>query len=84
MLMLTRRLQILLDDERYERLASQASQQGSSIAKLVREAIDARYPVVATRRGAAAEAILTAEPMEVPDEPAELKREIAETRAGRW
>lgn len=84
MLMLSRRLQILLDDERYERLARRASERGTSIATLVREAIDNRFPLVETRRGAAAEAILAAEPMDVPDEPADLKGEIAESRAERW
>lgn len=84
MLMLSRRLQVLLDDERYERLARQASERRTSIATLVREAIDSRFPLVEGRRGAAAEAVLAAEPMDVPDEPADLKREIAETRSGRW
>lgn len=83
MLMLTRRLQILLDDDRYDRLARQASERGTSIATLVREAIDSRFPLVEARRGAAAEVILAAEPMDLPDQPSDLKREIAEVRAGR-
>ncbi len=82
MCMLTRRLQILLDDERYERLARQAAERETSIAVLVREAIDVRYPPVDPRRRAAIGAILAAEPMPVPDDPSELKREIAESRRG--
>ncbi len=82
--MLTRRLQILLDEERYERLARQASERGASIATLVREAIDSRYPVVDPRRRAAASAILAAEAMPVPDDPAELKQELAGARPEPW
>ena len=67
--MLTRPLQILLDEERYERWAS--------IATVVREAIDSRYPVVDPRPGEAAAAIVAAAPMPVPDDPTELKRELA-------
>jgi len=81
--MLTRRLQILLDDERYERLARRATEGGTSIATLVRAAIDARYPADDPERRAAADAILAAEPMPVPEDPADLKREILETRS-KW
>lgn len=81
--MLNRRLQILLDDERYERLAKRAAERGTSIATLVRDAIDVRYPAVDPERRAAADRILAAEPMWLPDDPAELKREILETRS-KW
>ncbi|MDQ2826847.1 MAG: antitoxin, partial [Actinomycetota bacterium] len=64
--MLTRRLQILLDDERYERLARRAMEGDTSIAMLVRDAIDARYPAIDPERRALADAILTAEPMSLP------------------
>lgn len=84
MRMLSRRLQVLLDDDRYDRLARHAAERGTSIATLVREAIDSRFPLVETRRAAAAEAILAAEPMAVPDEPADLKREIADSRTAGW
>jgi len=46
--MLTRRLQILLDPERYDRLATRASERGASVALLIREAIDAAYPAPPT------------------------------------
>lgn len=81
--MLSRRLQILLDDERYERLARRAAERGSSIATLVRDAIDARYPAVDPDRRAAADRILAAEPVPVPDDPADIKSEILETRS-KW
>lgn len=74
-------LQILLDDERYERLARRATENGTSIAMVVRDAIDARFPAVDPEREAADKAILAAEPMPVPLDPADLKREILETRS---
>lgn len=80
MLMLTRRLQILMDEERYERLAARAAARGASVATLVREAIDTSFPPVEPRRAAAAAALLAAEPMPVP-EPHELRQELAELRA---
>ncbi len=36
-------MQILLDNERYERLEREARQTGRSVASLVREAIDLRF-----------------------------------------
>jgi predicted DNA-binding protein len=40
MAQLTRRTQILLDEERYRRLEERASQTGRSVASLIRDAID--------------------------------------------
>ena len=77
--MLSRRLQILLDDERYERLSRRAAVEGTSIATLVRDAIDARYPADDAGRRAAFERIRDAAPMPVPLDPAELKKEILDT-----
>lgn len=79
--MLTRRLQVLLDEDRYARLARRAQERGTSIATLVREAVDTAFPAVDPRKAAAAEAILTADPMPVPDVD-ELRRELDEIRAG--
>lgn len=81
MCMLTRRLQILLDDDRYERLARRAEERGASVAALIREAIDTVYPGVDTKRRAAAAAILDAEPMAVPDDVAALRAEIDSARS---
>jgi hypothetical protein len=73
--MLDRRLQILLDQERYEKVSREAARRGVSIAEVIREAID-RLPVDTDRRRAAIARILAAEPMEVPADPADLRREL--------
>lgn len=39
-----RRLQLLLDAERYARLAGEAERSGRSVAAVIREAIDFRFP----------------------------------------
>ena len=67
MLMLSRRLQVLLDDERALRLQHEAQRRGVAVAVLVREAIDAAYPSEMGSRARAAKEILRAEPMEVPE-----------------
>jgi hypothetical protein len=78
--MLERRLQILLDDARYRRLTTAARERGTSVAAVVRDAIDLALPADLAKKRAALEAILAAEPMPVPDVE-ELKREIAEGRS---
>ncbi len=82
MCMLTRRLQVLLDDRRYRRLHAEARARQASVGALVREAIDRTYPVSLERKRAAAKAILAAPPMAVPLELRELKAELDEIRAG--
>jgi hypothetical protein len=72
MCMLTHRLQLLLDDERYERVHALARQRGTSVATVIREAIDRGLPATERRRSAAARRILAAEPMPVADLLAEL------------
>lgn len=79
MLMLTRRLQVLLDDERYLRLAAEAERRSVAVAVVVREAIDAAFPADSDARMSAGRAILQAARMPVP-EPAELRREIEDSR----
>ncbi|MBW3604540.1 MAG: ribbon-helix-helix domain-containing protein [Actinobacteria bacterium] len=64
---LTRRLQVLLDDERVERLQRHADQRGTSVAALIRDAIDLAYPRRQDDRRRAAEEFLAAEPMPVDD-----------------
>lgn len=66
MSMLQRRLQVLIDDERHERLQALAKQRGVSIGELVREAIDRGLASPDRRRATAAARILAAEPMPVP------------------
>jgi predicted DNA-binding protein len=70
--MLSRRLQILIDEERYERVQALARQRGTSVATVIREAIDRGLPSAQQRRSAAARRILAAEPMEIGDVLTEL------------
>lgn len=66
---MTRRVQVLLDDERYERLALRAEQDGASVGALIRAAIDRTYPYRADRAQAAERFLASAEahPMEARD-----------------
>ncbi len=72
MCMLTHRLQLLLDDERYQRVQTLARQRGTSVAAVIREALDRGLPATQHRRSAAAQRILAAEPMQVEHLIAEL------------
>jgi hypothetical protein len=80
MSMLNRRLQILIDEERYRQLAAKARERGVSVATIVREAIDSVVRPDLARKRRAARRILAAEPMDVPDDPAELDAWIFEGR----
>jgi len=80
--MLSHRLQVLIDERRYRRLAADAAERGVSIGYLIREAIDRSYSSDEERRAAAGQHILGAAPMDVPDV-TELKRELEEVRARR-
>jgi len=80
MRILDRRLQILLDDGRYRRVATAARERKTSVAAIIREAIDQALPVELDRRRRAANELLAAEPVPVPETVEELKAEI---RAGR-
>jgi hypothetical protein len=82
MRMLTRRLQILLDDRQYARLAAYAEERRLSVGAAVREAIDRAVPATTTERERAARRLLTAEPMPVPD-PADLRDELGALRGRR-
>lgn len=77
---LTRRTQILLDEDRHERLRRRADERGTSVAKLIREAIDRAYPPPNADRAAAAQRLLDAPPMPVDDWP-KMKREMLD---GMW
>jgi hypothetical protein len=73
---LSRRLQILMDEERAARLERLAAQRGTSVAALLREAVDIAFPDSdARRRAAAGRRLLEAPPMPVPADWQELKRE---------
>lgn len=73
------RLQILLDDERHERISSAAHKRGVSVATVVREAIDRGIASPEVPRRAAGLRILEAPDMEVPD-PADLLDELDAVR----
>jgi hypothetical protein len=72
---LERRVQILLDEPRYRRVASEARCRHVSVAAVVRDAIDQMTSGADSRRDAIA-AVLAAEPMAVPSDPADLRREL--------
>jgi predicted DNA-binding protein len=58
MSVLDRRVQILLDAERYEHLEREASSRGQSVAAIIREAIDSRLATHDAPRQAAADYLL--------------------------
>jgi hypothetical protein len=64
---LTHRLQVLLDEERLARLTQEAERRGSSVATLVREAIDLAYPAEGMSRSEAFRVLFEAEPIDVGD-----------------
>lgn len=78
----THRLQILLDDERHERLTAVSRRRGVSVATVVREAIDRGLLVAEPRRRAAARSLLDAPDMPVP-EAGDLRAELEELRGRR-
>lgn len=75
---LNRRVHVLLDDDRLDRLRRRAEAKGSSVGSVVRDAIDHELErddkAIAL---AALESFLAAPPLPVGT-PAELKRELAE------
>ena len=79
--MYDRRLQILLDEQRYRRVAARARDRKTSVAAIIREAIDVALPADQAKKRAAAKRILAAEPITLPDWD-ELKAELNEARAG--
>lgn len=80
---LERRLHLLLDEARYRRVAAAARRRQTSVAAVIREAIDEALPDDADKKRAAADALLAAEPAPVPETVEELKAEIAEAHTRR-
>jgi hypothetical protein len=72
---LGRRMQILIDEERYQRLEQRATAEGRPVAALVREAIDLAFPSQDVERRQAGASFLSRAPMPVGDWD-EMKREI--------
>lgn len=77
-----RRLQLLLDADRYARVAGEAERSGRSVAAVIREAIDFRFPDAGDtgRMQAAVDLLhLSRHPDDVPGEgPEELKAAYAD------
>jgi hypothetical protein len=82
MSMYSRRLQVLIDDQRHERVIALARERGVSVATVVREAIDRGLPALPGRRRAAGRKLLEAPDMPVPD-PGELRAELDAVRGAR-
>lgn len=72
---MTRRLQVLLDEPRWTRLERQAHRRGTSVATLVREAIDLAFPSGESSAAEAASRFLARPPVDLGDW-AEAKAEI--------
>jgi hypothetical protein len=79
---LTRRTQLLLDDDLHRRLREIAAQRGISLGALIREAIDEKLTSMHDSRSKAFAKLLEAEPMPVDDWSA-MKQEIVEGRYGK-
>lgn len=73
---------MLIDHERWSRLEREAVRRGVSVAMLVREAIDERFPGDAEVRRAALQSVLDADPMDVPHS-RELLTELEAVRSRR-
>ena len=58
MSVMERRLQLLLDQERYNRVEEEAKRSGRSVAAVIREAIDLRFDASTGARAAAARELL--------------------------
>lgn len=81
---LSRRTQLLLDEERHRRLEDEARRTGRSIGALVREAIDVRFDLEEQserRRAAATELLKAPRPSDPEPDWAEVERELLDSTA---
>ncbi len=76
---LTRRTQLLLNDDLHRRLRETAAQRGISLGALIREAIDEKLSRVQEDRAKAIDELLAAPPMPVDDWPV-MKKQMLEDR----
>jgi plasmid stability protein len=79
MSLLTRRTQLLLDDDLHRRLRETAAERGISLGALIREAIDEKLSRVQEARAKAIDKLLAASPMPVDDWPV-MKKQMLEDR----
>jgi plasmid stability protein len=79
---LTRRTQLLLDDDLHRRLRETAAQRGISMGALIREAIDEKLSQAQDDRARAIDELLAAEPMPVEDWPIMKRQMIEDMNAG--
>lgn len=85
--MLNRRLQVLVDDERYERLARESERSGAPVGELVRRAIDHEFPQASDRakRERAGRELLAMPPPPGPEPDwEEQKREMLDAPMRKW
>jgi uncharacterized secreted protein with C-terminal beta-propeller domain len=73
--MLTRRTQLLLDEERYARVERRAAATNRSVGAVIREAIDRAFPSEAMTRAQAAEYFHTAPRLDISS-PEDIRREL--------
>ncbi len=77
--MLTRRTQVLLDDERYSRIEQHAKATDRSVGAVIREAIDHTFPARAMTADDALEYFRTAPRLEGEGSLEAIKRDILST-----
>ena len=87
--MLNRRLQVLVDDERFERLARESERIGAPVGELVRRAIDREFPGIghdAERERAGRELLAMPPPPGDGPEPdwEDQKRELLDAPMRKW
>jgi hypothetical protein len=87
--MLNRRLQVLVDDERFERLARESERIGAPVGELVRRAIDHEFPGIrqhAERERAGRELLEMPPPPGDGAEPdwEDQKRELLDAPMRKW
>lgn len=73
---LERRVHLLLDEPRYRKLEVEAKARHVSIAAVIRDAIDRLPTDRDTRRAAMIDFLEAADQIPVPDDPADLRREL--------
>jgi len=81
---LTRRLQVLIDEDQYQRLTHTATAEGCSVGSLIRRAIDLTWSEPDATRMRAAESVFSAALMPVPELVADLRQEIGQAHSGRF